>query len=239
MTPKRLAKYVAYYRVCTKRQGRSGLGLEAQRTMVTEHVSKAGGRIVAEFVEVESGKRSDRPQLAKALAACRIHNATLIVAKLDRLARNVAFVSNLMESNVQFVITDFPEANRLTIHILAAVAEYEARLISERTKRALAEAKRKGVRIGGDPANIIMKIQRKGSRIGNAVRSARAQQRCADILPVITDIKASGATSLRQIAAELNVREVPTARLGTWSATQVWHVLRRTQAKASGNISVE
>ena len=233
MTPKRLPKFISYLRVSTKRQGRSGLGLDVQRTMVTEYVKKAEGRIVGEYVEVESGKRADRPQLAAALAACRVHNAVLVIAKLDRLARNVAFVSNLMESTAQFVITDFPQANRFTLHILAAVAEYEGRLISERTKAALAQAKRRGVQIGGDPANVIMKIQPKGSRAGNAVRSAAAQQRCVDLLPVIQDIRSAGATSLRQIAAELNERDIRTARGGEWSAVQVLRILQRTQAKGA------
>jgi DNA invertase Pin-like site-specific DNA recombinase len=130
--------FVAYYRVSTERQGRSGLGLEAQQKAVRDHLNGGNWGIVAEFTEVESGKRSDRPQLAAALAACRLRGAKLIIAKLDRLARNVHFVSGLMESGVDFVAADFPQANRLTVHILAAVAEHEAKMISERTKVALA-----------------------------------------------------------------------------------------------------
>src|SRR3712207_2713577 len=124
-------RFVAYCRVSTARQGRSGLGLEAQRQAVRDFLDGGAWALVGEFCEVESGKRSDRPQLAAALAACRVHRATLVVAKLDRLARNVAFVSALMESGVEFVATDMPAVNRLTVHILAAVAEEEARMISE------------------------------------------------------------------------------------------------------------
>jgi DNA invertase Pin-like site-specific DNA recombinase len=150
MSSKHSGKFVAYYRVSTARQGRSGLGLAAQQAAVHEHLNGGKWRIVAEFTEVESGKRADnRPKLAEALAACRVHGATLIIAKLDRLARNVAFVSNLMEAGVDFEAVDFPAANRLTVHILAAVAEHEARMISERTKAALAAAKRRGVKLGG------------------------------------------------------------------------------------------
>jgi DNA invertase Pin-like site-specific DNA recombinase len=116
-------RYVAYYRVSTQKQGRSGLGLEAQCQAVRDHLNGGAWKLIAEFTEVESGKRADRPKLAQALAACRLHRAKLIIAKLDRLARNVAFISNLMEANVEFEAVDFPQANRLTIHILTAVAE--------------------------------------------------------------------------------------------------------------------
>ena len=141
------SRYIAYYRVSTARQGRSGLGLEAQKQAVQAHLN--GQKPISEFVEVESGRRNDRPKLAEALAACRVHKATLIIAKLDRLARNVAFVSSLMEAGVEFQACDFPQANRLTIHILAAVAEHEARMISERTRAALAAAKARGTVLGG------------------------------------------------------------------------------------------
>src|SRR3712207_3006231 len=131
-------RIVAYYRVSTDKQGRSGLGLEAQREAVHRHLNGGSWQLVAEVIEVESGKRNDRPKLAEALRLCRIHKATLIIAKLDRLARNVAFISNLMESGVEFTAVDFPQANRLTVHILAAVAEHEREMISQRTVAALA-----------------------------------------------------------------------------------------------------
>jgi DNA invertase Pin-like site-specific DNA recombinase len=146
-------KFIAYYRVSTEKQGRSGLGLEAQREAVRNHLNGGSWRLAAEVVEVESGKRNDRPKLAEALRLCRLHGATLIIAKLDRLARNVAFISNLMESGVEFTAVDFPQANRLTVHILAAVAEHEREMISQRTKAALAAAKARGTKLGGDRGN--------------------------------------------------------------------------------------
>ena len=145
---KRITKIVAYYRVSTKRQGESGLGLEGQQVAVAAFAKQHGASIIASYIEVESGKRSDRPVLAQALGHARLAKATLVVAKLDRLARNVAFLSALMESGVDFVACDNEHANRLTIHILAAVAEAEAKAISERTKTALAAAKRRGVKLG-------------------------------------------------------------------------------------------
>src|SRR3989344_4578374 len=137
-------RFIAYYRVSTARQGRSGLGPDAPREAVRSYLNGGAWSLVAEVTEVESGKRNDRPKLTEALRLCRLHKATLIIAKLDRLARNVAFVSSLMESGVEFTAVDFPQANRLTVHILAAVAEHEAKAISERTKSALAAAKARG-----------------------------------------------------------------------------------------------
>ena len=134
-------KFISYLRVSTARQGASGLGLEAQRDAVSRYLNGGNWQLIQEIVEVESGKRNDRPAIAEALRLCRLHRATLVIAKLDRLARNVHFISSLMESGVDFVACDFPEANRLTVHILAAVAEHEAAMISARTKAALQAAK--------------------------------------------------------------------------------------------------
>jgi len=219
-------KYIAYYRVSTKRQGLSGLGLDAQRESVAVYLRSVSGTLVAEFTEVEHGTRkgNHRPQLAAALAQCRVHGATLVIAKLDRLARNVAFVSNLMEANVDFIACDFPQANRLTIHILASVAEHEAEMISTRTKLALAAAKRKGTVLGGDRGNCAV-IARKGNRVSAQVRSAAAQRRASDLQPVIAELRSAGAVSLAQIAAGLNQRGIPTARGGEWSPVQVMRVL--------------
>ena len=153
---------VAYYRVSTEKQGRSGLGLDAQRSAVARHIAQRGGCLASEFVEVESGRKKDRPQLAAALAAARAHRAVLVIAKLDRLARNVHFVSGLMESGVEFVAADMPTVNRLTVHILAAVAEEEARMISARTKAALAAAKARGVRLGNP--NLARRLAGAGAR---------------------------------------------------------------------------
>lgn len=215
MTSKR---YIAYYRVSTARQGQSGLGLEAQQTAVRSFVA-ADAVIVEEFVEVESGRRNDRPQLLMALAACRRHKAVLIIAKLDRLARNVAFVSNLMEAGVDFVAVDMPHASRLTVHILAAVAEHEREMISQRTKAALAAAKARGVRLGnpaGNPAGLEKARQR---------ASQLASERGEQLRGIVGDIRAAGLTSYRQIAAALNARGVEAPRGGRWYPATVQRAL--------------
>src|SRR3954451_10900345 len=199
-------KFVAYYRVSTARQGASGLGLEAQREAVACYLNGGSWTLAAEFVEIESGKRNDRPELTEALATCRRIGATLIIAKLDRLARNVAFVSNLMESGVEFVAVDFPTANRLTIHILAAVAEHEREMISTRTKAALAAAKARGTRLG-NPNGLSAEARTKGTAVGVEKRKAAAAARAADLAPVVEEIKAGGRPSLREIAAALDARE--------------------------------
>jgi DNA invertase Pin-like site-specific DNA recombinase len=220
--------FVAYYRVSTEKQGRSGLGLEAQRTAVAAYVGGRVGTLHAECTEVESGKRNDRPQLVEALRLCRVHGATLVIAKLDRLARNVAFVSGLLESGVDFVATDFPQANRLTIHILAAVAEHEAMLISQRTKAALAAAKERGVRLGGDRGRFAA-VRHLGCAASARVRSEAAAKKAADLAPLLCELRQHGR-SLKGIAAELTRRGVETPRRGgEWSATQVARVLQRAQ----------
>lgn len=218
-------KFVSYIRVSTVRQAASGLGLEAQQEAVRSYLNGGSWQLVAEVVEIESGKRSDRPKLAEALRLCRLHGATLVIAKLDRLARNVHFISSLMEAGVDFIAVDFPQANRLTIHILAAVAEHEAAAISARTTAALAAAKARGVVLGGDRGNFAQ-IASLGPLRSRKVRSEKAGRRAADVLPVIEDIRAGG-TSLRGIAAELTARGIPAPRGGEWSAVQVSRVLDR------------
>jgi DNA invertase Pin-like site-specific DNA recombinase len=223
-------KFVAYYRVSTAKQGRSGLGLEAQQEAVRSYLNGGSWQLVDEVVEVESGKRNDRPKLAEALRLCRLHGATLIIAKLDRLARNVAFISNLMESGVEFTAVDFPQANRLTVHILAAVAEHEAKAISTRTKDALAAAKARGKRLGGDRGNLPA-VAKAGAVASVASRTAKADSRASDLAPIIEELKASGAVSLRQIAAGLNAKGIRTARGHEWSAIQVQRAIERVDAR--------
>lgn len=212
---------VAYYRVSTQRQGRSGLGLEAQQEAVRNHLNGGNWRMVAEFTEVESGKRKDRPKLAEALAACRVHRAKLIIAKLDRLARNVTFVSALMEAGVEFEAVDFPQANRLTIHILAAVAEHEAKVISERTKAALAAAKRRGVKLGSFRATA--KLTARARQDGVKAVQARADARAADLAPIVRELQASGAPSLRAIGRSQRTTHSNAARrtVAAWSSQSV------------------
>jgi DNA invertase Pin-like site-specific DNA recombinase len=176
-------------------------------------------------VEVESGKRKDRPKLAEALAACRVHGAKLIIAKLDRLSRNLAFVCALMEAGVEFEAVDFPQANRLTIHIIAAVAEHEGRVISERTKAALAAAKRRGVKLGGDRG---ARLTAKARQAGCKARAEAADAKAADYADVIAELRAAGVTSLSAIAEALTARGIPTTSgRGTWQAVQVSRVLAR------------
>ena len=156
MSPKQAPRFVAYFRVSTDRQGKSGLGLEAQRASVINYLNGGTWELVGEFVEVESGKHSDRPRLAEALQTCRKHRAKLVIAKLDRLSRNLAFIATLMESGIKFVAVDNPHANKLTVHILAAVAQHEREAISERTKDALRAAKARGTKLG-NPAVVALK----------------------------------------------------------------------------------
>src|SRR4028119_557620 len=217
-------RFIAYYRVSTDKQGRSGLGLDAQREAVHRHLNGGDWSLVAEVVEVESGKRNDRPKLAEALRLCRIHKATLIIAKLDRLARNVAFISNLMESGVEFTAVDFPQANRLTVHILAAVAEHEREMISRRTKDALASKRAfyarltdqekaelrlrgKATQLGGNRGKVHL-AAKKGALASAVIRSTKAKRRAADVAPIVHELQAAGA-SLRKVAATLNDRPLP------------------------------
>jgi DNA invertase Pin-like site-specific DNA recombinase len=218
-----VGRFVAYYRVSTDRQGKSGLGLEAQREAVRCYLNGGSWSLAAEVTEVESGRRNDRPELDRALGLCRLYGATLIVAKLDRLARNVAFVSKLMESDLDFVAVDLPQATRFTIHILAAVAEHEREIISQRTKAALDAAKARGVKLG-NPVNL--RNQLGGRAKGNAAMAAKAAKRAADLLPLILPMKAGGA-SLRQISHGLNRCGVPAPRGGDWSAVAVKRILDR------------
>ena len=225
-------KFVAYYRVSTARQGRSGLGLEAQRQSGVDYLNGGRWQLVAEHTEVESGKVNDRPELIRALAACRIHRATLVVAKLDRLSRDAAFLLNLKSSGVRFVIAEMPEANELTVDLLAVLAQHERRVISERTKAALAAAKRRGV-VLGNPAHLDRRARRKGTAASAAVRSEAAQQRAADLGPIVAELRRGGASSLRDLARELNARGIPTSRGAVWSAAQVQRLLSRLDNSSS------
>lgn len=206
--------YIAYYRVSTARQGVSGLGLEAQQEAVARYLSTVGGVALDSFVEVESGKKKNRVELERAIAACKKHKATLIIAKLDRLARNVHFISGLMEGGVEFVAVDNPHANRLMLHMLAAFAEHEREQISKRTTEALAAAKARGVRLG-----------RNGTRLASENRR-RASDFAKAILPSIQEIKGRGIDSLSSIARELNDMGIHTREGGQWHPMSVSRVLQ-------------
>ena len=207
--------FVAYYRVSTDKQGRSGLGLEAQINTVERH-TLARGFLLDSFQEVESGKRSDRPELKKALELCRRKKAILVIAKLDRLARNVAFIANLMESRVEFLACDMPQANRLTLHIMAAMAEHEREAISQRTKEALAAAKARG-RVLGNPQPDMATMTRRRSETARTFRE--------DLYPRVKKLRDGGAT-LREIALELNERGIKGHHGGHWHPENVRRVLK-------------
>jgi DNA invertase Pin-like site-specific DNA recombinase len=217
-------KFVSYIRVSTQKQGKSGLGLEAQREAVNGFLNGGRWTLVAEMVEVESGNRSDRPKLAQALSLCRLHKATLLVAKIDRLARNVAFISALMESGVKFRAVDMPDVNDMVVHILASVAQGEAKAISDRTRVALAAAKARGTSLGGLRWNS-SDIGSKGHRASLRTRRDKAAKYCADVLPVIQEKQRQGADTLRSIADALNADGTPAPRGGPWSAVQVQRIL--------------
>lgn len=225
-----MSRVVAYYRVSTEAQGRSGLGLEAQQQAVATLCNQRGWQIIAEFTEVESGKRDDRPQLAAALKRAKVTGARLVIAKLDRLSRNVAFLAALQDSGAHFTAADMPEADEFTVHILAAVAQRERKLISERTKGALAAAKARGVKLGNP--NGAAAIRRAGKGTLAAVEAVRknAAGRAADYAETIADVRASGATTLGAMAAELNARGIVTPRGGSWHPSSVRNLLGRLRA---------
>ena len=221
-------KFISYLRVSTDKQGQSGLGIEAQRKAVDDYLNGGAWQLLREYVEIETGKRNDRPQLAAALAHAKATGATVVIAKWDRLARNVAFTAALLESGVEFVACDNPHATRFTIHILAAVAEHEAAMISVRTRAALAAAKARGQKLGNP--NGARALRGLGNAAGIAAVSASANRHAAQVLPVIGAIRDDGVTSLLGIAAELNRRGILTARGGQWYATTVRNLLERSAA---------
>jgi DNA invertase Pin-like site-specific DNA recombinase len=222
--------YVAYARVRTEKQGRSGLGLEAQQSAIRAFLRPVDRLLSPIYVEVESGRRSERPELEKAIARCRATVATLLIAKLDRLSRDAHFLLGLQKAGVEFVAADMPTANRLTVGIMALVAEEEARMISARTKAALAAAKARGKVLGrppGTPVPATPESVRKGARAASEARRTNADHAAHRVLPVVEELKAAGAGSLHQLAAGLNGRGIPTPRNGTWTATAVRRVLQR------------
>lgn len=218
--PAHYGKFVAYFRVSTDRQGKSGLGLEAQRKSVLDYLDGGRWTLIAEFTAIESGKRNDRPELERALAACKKQKAKLVIAKLDRLSRNLAFIATLMDSGVEFIAVDNPHANKLTVHILAAVAQHEREIISARTSAALQAAKARGKRLGNPKLA-------QARRHAEVAKKDIADRYSANILPVIRKIQGSGVKSLRGVARALAARGIPTARGGAWTPVQVSAILRR------------
>lgn len=238
-------KIVAYRRVSTQKQGRSGLGLEAQETAIREYAAASGARIIGEFTEVESGKNSDRPQLVAALHHAKVTGATLVIAKLDRLSRSASFTLTLRDSGVRFVCCDMPEANDLTIGVLAVVAQAEAKAISTRTKDALKVARkriaatgqrghRRVKRLGNPNGAAALRRAKKGNVAAIATVQHHAQQRALDLAPVVAAIRADGAVTLEAIAKELNGREMVTPRGGQWYPSSVANLLRRITGEHPG-----
>lgn len=219
----KMSKFVSYLRVSTDKQGKSGLGLEAQRFAVGQFLNGGQWELLGEFVEVESGRKADRPELSKALSTCRIHGATLVVAKLDRLSRNAHFVLGLKESGVEFVCVDMPSANRLTVSIMGMVAEEEARMISQRTKVALAAARARGTKLGRP--NLTSKGRRLGGVNSGKTRSLMARQRANDLRPILDDLRLRGVTRPSDVSRALNEMGVPTVRGGLWGIFQVQRLL--------------
>jgi DNA invertase Pin-like site-specific DNA recombinase len=217
---------VAYYRVSTQRQGRSGLGLEAQRTAVGRLAEAEDITLLSEFTEVETGNGADaldrRPQLAAALATARQAKCPVLVAKLDRLSRDVVFIAGLMAQRVPFVVAELgADADPFMLHLYAALAEKERRQISERTKSALASRKLQGTKLG-NPTNA-----GQAAAVGRSVQTLAADRFSASILPIIATLQKSGVTSLRGIAIALNNRSVRTARGGEWQVSNVRNILAR------------
>lgn len=234
-------KFVSYCRVSTTKQGRSGLGLEAQRAAINDFLN-GQWKLVAEYVEVETGKNDERPKLRQALHRAKVTGATLVIAKLDRLSRNLRFIAELQEAKVRFVCADMPDANELTIHIFASLAQHERKIISERTRRALQaikalekdpakakERRKAGKQALGNP-NGARALRRagKGNTAAIAANKAKADRHAQDVLPIVDDIRAAGISTLQGVAAELNERGILTARSGQWYPTTVRNLLARS-----------
>lgn len=220
-------RLVAYERVSTARQGASGLGLEAQRRSIEDFAHSRGAEVLARFTEVESGRNPDRPELGKALHLARLTGATLVIARLDRLSRNAAFLLALRDSGVRFLAVDMPEANDLTVGIMALVAEAEREAISRRTKDALAAAKARGVKLGNPNGAAAL---RRAGHAGAPLRAAvarNAENFARDLAPVLADIQAQGYLTLRAMANELNRRGIQTRRNRTWQVSNVRRLIER------------
>ncbi len=219
-------QYIAYYRVSTQKQGRSGLGLEAQETTVKSYVENTDGVLLAAYTEVESGRKTNRPQLAAALRHCKVTGATLIIAKLDRLARNTFFFLQVIQSGVEILACDCPSMNKLTLTVFAAVAEYEADLISQRTKAALAAAKARGKKLGGLRENA---FGGKHSLDGTEAVKKKADEYAMTVGAYVRQAQKAGQ-SLRQICKTLNDKGIKTDRGGQWYAGTVKNIISRLDA---------
>lgn len=220
-------KIVAYLRVSTARQGLSGLGLEAQAASIKAYVSSVGGRVVETFTEIESGKASNRPELTKALHLARVTGATLVIAKLDRLSRNAAFLLTLRDSGVRFVAADMPDANELTVGVMALIAQHEREAIAKRTKEALQAAKARGKVLGNPNGAAALRRAGKGNGAGVRAAVAIADAHARNLAPVIVAMRSEGIATLGGLASALNERGMLTPRGGRWHKSSVKNLLSR------------
>lgn len=223
-------KLVAYYRVSTERQGRSGLGLEAQRAAVESYARSVGGRVLESFTEVESGKRDDRPELGRALRMAKVTGATLVIAKLDRLSRDAAFLLTLQKNGTRFTAADLPNADETTVGVLAIVAQRERDATSKRTREALAAAKARGTRLGNPNGAAALRRAGKGNTAAVGAIKAHADERAGNMAEILADLREAGITSLGAIADALNAREIQTPRGGQWHKSSVRNLLDRLAA---------
>jgi DNA invertase Pin-like site-specific DNA recombinase len=231
MSPKKFQRrYIAYYRVSTERQGRSGLGLEAQQHAVAEFLRRTGGTVRDEFTEVLSGSDNTRPKLAEALKRCKLTNSTLLIAKLDRLSRDAAFLLTLQNAGVRFVAADMPDANELTVGIMAVVAQAERKAISERTKAALAAAKARGAKLGNPK---LKPGTKRMARAASQAAQASARARAEDLRDSVADARSKGATTLQAIADHFNELGIATPRGGRWAPASVSRLLKLISAKGN------
>lgn len=224
--------FVGYLRVSTKRQHDSGAGIEAQRATIERFLRASGGRLRAEYVEADSGGNNERVELVKAIAACRRYGARLLVSKLDRLSRDAGFIHQLQSNGVRFVIAEMPEANDLTIGLLAVLAQHERKLISERTRSALAAIKARGTKLGGvRPGALPASARPKAIAASAVIRQARADDFARAFAPRLEELRAAGVTSLRAIAAALNAAGELTPRGKQWSAAGVRVLIHRIEQR--------
>ena len=228
------ARFVAYERVSTARQGTRGPGLEAQRWTIDTFAGSKGTEVLARFTEVESGRHSDRPELQRALHLAKVTGATLVIAKLDRLSRNAVFLPTLRDSGVRFLAVDLPEANDLTVGIMAVVAQQEREAISRPTREALAVAKARGVRLGNPNGAAALRRAGQGGAALRALVARNANHYARDLAEVVEDIRSSGATDLRALAVELNSRGILTQRGDRWHVSTVTNLLARLGRPGAG-----
>ncbi|GIZ51094.1 recombinase family protein [Noviherbaspirillum aridicola] len=223
-------KIISYLRVSTVKQGQSGLGIEAQRHAIQTYAASKGTKVNREFVEIESGRINARPELAAAIHLARVTGAMLVIAKLDRLSRNASFLLALRDAGVKFVATDMPDANELTVGIMALVAQQEREAISKRTRDALDAAKRRGKVLGNPNGAAALKQARKGNAAGIRVIRTKTDAYATDLRPVIDALEAEGITSLGAIAAALTERGIRTRRGGQWHKSTVRNLLKKISA---------